>query len=217
MVPATMRAAVINELGELPRIETVPVPEPSAGQVLVKLGASGICHTDVHLSMGVTAVDERPAKMPIIPGHEGAGVVASLGDGVEALAVGDRVVIGWLGGACGDCHECRNGLENLCRRQENPGNSYDGTLSEYALVRARSAARVPDGLSLAEAGPLGCAGVAAFGTTMRAGFEPGDLVSVVGVGGLGHLAVQYASACRRPGRRRRHRRCQARDGRRSRR
>lgn len=192
MIPKTMTAAVIDSLGSWPTLREVPVPEPGAGQALVRVEASGICHTDVHLSAGETAVDEVLPPFPIIPGHEGAGEVARLGPGVAGLEVGDRVVIGWLGGACGECTECRSGSENLCRFPHNPGNNYDGTLAEYALVWARSAGRIPNGLEAAEAGPLGCAGVTAYAATVRARIKPGDVVGVVGVGGLGHLAVQYA-------------------------
>jgi len=169
----TMKAAVVPELGAKLEIQEVAVPEPGAGQVLVKIEAAGLCHTDIHAAHGDWPVKPAP---PFIPGHEGVGVVVDTGPGATLHKPGDRVAIPWLGSACGHCKYCVAGWETLCESQVNSGYAVD----------------VPDAVSSLDAAPLTCAGVTTFKAIKVARLQPGETVSVVGVGGLGHLALQYA-------------------------
>lgn len=166
-----------------------PMPRPGPGQVLIRVEASGLCRTDIHLARGDWPVRPQP---PYVPGHEAAGVVAELGAGVAAHRVGDRVAVGWLGWACGSCRYCLTGRETLCPTQHNPGLSTDGVHAEYAVAEAAFCVPVPDGVDPLDAAPLACAGVTAFRAVRAAGVRAGELVAVFGVGGLGHLALQYA-------------------------
>ena len=186
-----MRAAVVERFGEPFKIREVPVPEPGRGEVLVKIVASGVCHTDVHAADG-----DWPIKpiMPLIPGHEGAGVVAAVGAGVTHLKEGDRVGIAWLHSACGHCEFCLSGWETLCPEQKNSGYSVNGTFAEYALGNAEFVGRIPDGLTFKDAAPIMCAGVTTYKGLKQTEARPGDWVVISGVGGLGHVAVQYAKA-----------------------
>jgi propanol-preferring alcohol dehydrogenase len=184
-----MRAAVVPSLGAPLQIRNVPVPTPGAGQVLVRIEASGICHTDIHAARGDWPV--KPTA-PFIPGHEGVGIVEALGDGVTAHEIGDRVALPWLGYACGSCRYCVSGWETLCEAQQNTGYSIDGGYAEFAVADARFAISVPEGVDPMDAAPLTCAGVTTYKAVKVSGARSGDLVSVVGIGGLGHLAVQYA-------------------------
>ncbi len=187
----TMRAAVVERFGEPFKIREVPVPEPGRGEVLVKIVASGVCHTDVHAADG-----DWPIKpiMPLIPGHEGAGVVAAVGADVTHLKEGDRVGIAWLHSACGYCEFCLSGWETLCPEQKNSGYSVNGTFAEYALGNAEFVGRIPDGLTFKDAAPIMCAGVTTYKGLKQTEARPGDWVVISGVGGLGHVAVQYAKA-----------------------
>ncbi|MCZ2816110.1 alcohol dehydrogenase catalytic domain-containing protein [Modestobacter sp. VKM Ac-2984] len=151
-----MKAAVVTELGAPLQVRDVPVPRPGPGQVLVRMEASGLCHTDIHAARGDWPVKPTP---PFTPGHEGIGVVEELGEGVTSRAIGDRVAIAWLGSACGECRHCIGGWETLCESQQNSGYSVDGALAEYAVVAADFATPVPDGVSSTDAAPLTCAGV----------------------------------------------------------
>lgn len=184
-----MRAAVATSFTEPLDIEERPIPSPGPGQVLVRLEACGLCHTDIHAVHG-----DWPVKpgLPFVPGHEGVGVVEGLGDGVTSRTIGQRVALPWLGHACGDCRYCIDGRENLCESQYNTGYSFDGGYAEYALADARFASPVPDGIPPLEAAPLTCAGVTTYAAVKAAHVVPGERVAVFGVGGLGHLAVQYA-------------------------
>lgn len=184
-----MRAAVVSQYRQPLTLENRPIPTPGPGQVLVRLEACGLCHTDIHAIDGDWPV--RP-RLPFVPGHEGVGIVERLGDGVTTREVGQRVALPWLGYACGECRYCIDGRENLCERQHNTGYSVDGGYAEYALADARFAAPVPDGVSPLEAAPLTCAGVTAYAAVKNAHVVPGERVAVFGIGGLGHLAVQYA-------------------------
>lgn len=186
-----MTAVVAPGSGAAVEIVTRDVPDPGRGEVLVRIEASGVCHTDVGVARGEYRYD---FAYPLTLGHEGAGTVVALGPDVMDVAVGDRVLIGWLGWSCGDCTLCRSGLEDVCERQFNPGWSVHGTMAEYAIGWARNVVRIPEGLEATEAAPLGCAGVAAYSATRLGAFGPQDLVAVFGVGGLGHLAIQYARA-----------------------
>ncbi|MCS7483704.1 zinc-dependent alcohol dehydrogenase [Umezawaea endophytica] len=184
-----MRKAVVTELGAKLEIQEVPVPEPGDGQVRVRLEASGICHTDIHAAHGDWPVKPTP---PFVPGHEGVGVVEAVGTGVDTARIGTRVAIPWLGHACGECSYCVSGWETLCEQQLNTGYSVDGCYAEHVLADARYVVPVPDGVSSVDAAPLTCAGVTTYKAVKVAGVRPTERVAVFGIGGLGHLALQYA-------------------------
>lgn len=184
-----MRAAVVHELGHPLTVDEVPVPEPSARQVLVQIEASGICHTDIHAARGDWPVRPTP---PFVPGHEGVGRITALGREVEGLETGQRVALPWLGSACGRCGDCVAGRETLCLLQQNTGYGIDGSYAEYAVADAAYVVPVPDGIDPLDAAPLTCAGVTTYKAVKVGGVRPTDLVLVSGIGGLGHLALQYA-------------------------
>jgi propanol-preferring alcohol dehydrogenase len=184
-----MRASVVTSFEKPLEIKDVPVPEPGPGLVLVRIEASGLCHTDIHAARGDWPV--KPS-VPFIPGHEGVGIVERIGDGVTSPAVGDRVAIPWLGSACGTCQYCVSGWETLCEAQRNTGYSIDGAHAEYAVASAGYVVPVPDGVDPFAAAPLTCAGVTTYKAVKVAGVQPGERVAIFGVGGLGHLAQQYA-------------------------
>ncbi len=184
-----MRAAVVTGFGQPLEIQDRPVPTPGPHQVLVRMEASGLCHTDIHAWRGDWPVKPTP---PFIPGHEGVGLIEAVGSEVTRVAEGDRVAIPWLATACGTCEHCVAGWETLCESQENSGYSVDGSYAEYALADSRYVGLVPDGVSPIEAAPLTCAGVTTYKAVKVAGTRPSDLVAVFGIGGLGHLALQYA-------------------------
>ena len=190
-IPKTMRAAVVEQFRQPLQIREVPVPSPGPRQVLVKVIASGVCHTDLHAADGDWPVKPKP---PFIPGHEGAGVVVKLGPGVSHLKEGDCVGIAWLHSACGHCEFCLSGWETLCHAQQNSGYSVNGSFAEYALAPADYLARIPDQLSFVDAGPILCAGVTTYKGLKESEARPGEWVVISGVGGLGHIAIQYAKA-----------------------
>lgn len=185
----TMRAAVVRAFGKPPQIEEVPRPIAGPGEVVVRIEASGLCHTDIHAAHGDWPV--KP-KLPFTPGHEGVGVVEELGPNVTEVAVGDRVAIPWLGYACGTCDYCVSGWETLCESQLNTGYSIDGGFAEYAKAHARHVVKVPEGIDPFDAAPLTCAGVTTYKAVKVSGAKPADLVAIWGIGGLGHLALEYA-------------------------
>ncbi|WP_158861754.1 alcohol dehydrogenase catalytic domain-containing protein [Leifsonia sp. AG29] len=184
-----MRAAVVTQFHEPLTIEDRPIPAPGPGEVLVRLEACGLCHTDIHAIDGDWPV--KPA-LPFVPGHEGVGIIERLGDGVSTRILGQRVALPWLGHACGECRYCVDGRENLCEQQYNTGYSRDGGYAEYTLADARFAVPVPEGIHPMEAAPLTCAGVTTYAAVKAARVVPGERVAVFGIGGLGHLAIQYA-------------------------
>jgi propanol-preferring alcohol dehydrogenase len=184
-----MKAAVVHDYGKPLTIEEVPKPEPGPGEIVVKIEASGICHTDIHAAHGDWPVK---AKMPLIPGHEGVGIVESVGPEVREVKEGDRVALPWLGYSCCSCEYCISGWETLCMSQQNMGYSMDGGYAEYTKAYARSVVKVPKGVDPFDAAPLTCAGVTSYKAVKVAGVRPSDLVAIYGIGGLGHLAVQYA-------------------------
>ena len=190
-MPQVMKAAVVRAYGAPLSIEEVPVPEVPPGQVLVKIVASGVCHTDIHAAHG-----DWPVKppLPFIPGHEGVGFVAALGRGVSRLKEGDRVGVPWLHTACGHCEHCLTGWETLCDSQQMTGYTVNGGYAEYALADPGYVGRIPDGLDFAPAAPVLCAGVTVYKGLKVLDCKPGDWVAVSGIGGLGHMAVQYAKA-----------------------
>ena len=185
----TMKAAVVPELGGKLEIRELAVPEPGPGQVLVKMEASGVCHTDIHAAYGDWPVKPSP---PFIPGHEGIGIVTAVGPGETLHKAGDRVAIAWLGSACGHCEHCVAGWETLCLAQQNSGYSIDGAYAEFALADDRYVVDVPEEISSLEAAPLTCAGLTTFKAIKVAGLQPGEIAAIFGIGGLGHLALQYA-------------------------
>ncbi|WP_406731352.1 zinc-dependent alcohol dehydrogenase [Streptomyces sp. NBC_01794] len=182
-----MKAAVVRAFGEPLVIEDRP--EPGPGQVRVRVEASGLCHTDIHAAHGDWPLKPTP---PFVPGHEGVGLVEKLGDGVTRLSVGQRVAVPWLGWACGRCEHCLSGWETLCEQQINTGYGCDGGHAEKMLAWADFAQPVPDGVNAVDAAPLACAGVTTYKALKVAGVRPAQLVAISGIGGLGHLAVQYA-------------------------
>ncbi len=186
-----MQAAVVKEFGRALIIEDVPVPTPAAGQALVKLVTSGVCHTDLHAVQGDWPVKPNP---PFIPGHEGVGEVVALGEGVTNLKLGQLVGNAWLFSACGHCQYCNIGWETLCEAQKNAGYSVDGSFGEYMLVDAKFAAIIPEGADLVEVAPILCAGVTVYKGLKMTEARPGQWVVISGIGGLGHIAVQYAKA-----------------------
>ncbi len=187
--PATMKAAVVRSFTAPLSLEEIPTPVPGHGEVLVRIEASGLCHTDIHAAHGDWPVKPEP---PFVPGHEGVGLVVQLGPGVTEVAVGDRVAVPWLGYACGTCDHCVSGWETLCLAQKNTGYGVDGGFAEYVKANARFVVRVPEGVDPLDAAPLTCAGVTTYKAVKVSGARSSDLVAVFGIGGLGHLAVQYA-------------------------
>ena len=187
----TMKAAVVHELGKPLAIEEVPVPQPREDQILVRLAATGICHTDLHAANGDWPVKPKP---PFIPGHEGVGTVVSMGRSVRNVKEGDRVGIPWLHTACGYCAHCRTGWETLCGSQLNSGYSINGSFAEYALADPTYVGRLPGNLEWGPAAPILCAGVTVYKGLKETEVKPGEWVVISGIGGLGHMAVQYARA-----------------------
>lgn len=187
----TMRAAVVTRFGEPLELQELPIPTPGFGEVLVRVRASGVCHTDLHASRG-----DWPDKpdLPLIPGHEAVGDVVELGEGVTSVALGDRVGVPWLHRACGSCEACLSGWETLCPDQERSGYDVNGGFAEYVVAAAAYVARLPRGIDYLDAAPLICAGLTVYKGLRMVDAEPGDWVVVSGVGGLGHLAVQYGAA-----------------------
>lgn len=190
-MPKTMKAAVVREFGKPLEIEEVDVPTPGAGQVLVKIEASGVCHTDLHAAEGDWPVKPNP---PFIPGHEGVGYVVGVGAGVTHVKEGDRVGIPWLYSACGHCEHCLGGWETLCEDQKNTGYSVNGGFAQYALADAGYVGRLPDNVGFVEIAPVLCAGVTVYKGLKMTETKPGQWVVISGIGGLGHMAVQYAKA-----------------------
>ncbi|MBN8232947.1 alcohol dehydrogenase catalytic domain-containing protein [Corallococcus macrosporus] len=170
-------------------LETVErdVPEPGPGQVLIAVDACGVCHSDA-----ITKEGWMPVKYPRVPGHEVVGRIDKVGPGVTAWKAGQHVGVGWHGGHCGQCPACRVGDFVTCDFQQICGISYDGGYAEFMLAPQEALARVPEGMSSEDAAPLLCAGVTTFNSLRNMGAKPGDLVAVQGIGGLGHLAIQFA-------------------------
>ncbi|RWB73418.1 MAG: alcohol dehydrogenase AdhP [Mesorhizobium sp.] len=190
-MPKTMKAAVVRQFGKPLVIEEVQVPTPGAGQILVKIAATGVCHTDLHAAEGDWPVKPKP---PFIPGHEGVGHVVAVGSGVKHVKEGDRVGVPWLYTACGHCRHCLGGWETLCEEQQNTGYSVNGSFAEYVLADPDYVGHLPGNISFTEIAPILCAGVTVYKGLKVTDTKPGDWVVISGIGGLGHLAVQYAKA-----------------------
>jgi D-arabinose 1-dehydrogenase-like Zn-dependent alcohol dehydrogenase len=187
---AKMRAVQVPTAGGKLEMTEREIPDPRPGTVRVKVQACGICHSD-----SVTVEGLFPGiQYPRVPGHEVVGVVDKVGDGVKGWKVGDRVGVGWHGGQCGYCHNCRRGDFFACLNEHlTTGVTFDGGYAEYLVAPASGLAAVPEGLRAVDAAPLMCAGVTTFNCLRNTGARPGDLVAVLGLGGLGHLGVQYAA------------------------
>lgn len=186
-----MRAAVVHTFGAPLTVEEIPVPAPGPGEILVKVEACGVCHTDLHAARG-----DWPVKpvLPFVPGHEGVGYVAATGPGVTEVKEGDAVGVPWLHSACGACSYCVSGWETLCEGQRNTGYNVNGGFADYVLARAAYAGRLPAGADFAAIAPILCAGVTTYKGLKETEARPGEWVAISGIGGLGHVAVQYAKA-----------------------
>jgi len=189
-----MRAAILREFCGPLAIEEVETPVPGPGEVLIKVQACGVCHSDLHLAQGDWDMLRGITKMPLIGGHEIAGVVSAVGEDVTDLKIGDRVGVPWLHWTCGECEYCRAGRETLCNKQKITGCTVDGGFAEYVKAPASHAAKLPDSLSAEEAAPLLCAGLTVYKALKNSGIAKGERLAVFGVGGLGHLAVQIGHA-----------------------
>lgn len=186
---STMKAAVVTAFNQPLEIQEVAIPKVSAGKVLVKVIATGVCHTDLHAMHG-----DWPIKptVPFIPGHEGVGEVIEIGEGISHLKVGDKVGIPWLYSACGHCDHCYAGWETLCKEQQNSGYSVNGSFAEYCLADGDYVGVIPEGVDLLEIAPILCAGVTVYKGLKMTEAKTGNWVAISGIGGLGHVAVQYA-------------------------
>src|SRR6202041_2854490 len=186
-----MNAAVVRQFGSPLALEQWDIPSPGANQIVIKTEACGVCHTDLHAAKG-----DWPVKptLPFIPGHEAIGLVTAVGAGVSIVKEGDRVGVPWLYSACGHCEYCLSAWETVCPNAKFGGYTSNGGFAEYILADPDYVARVPSGLSAIEAAPLICAGVTTYKGIKQTEARPGEWVAISGVGGLGHLAVQYAKA-----------------------
>ena len=189
--PNTMRAAVLRQLKTKLKIERLPIPAPGPGEILVKVAACGVCHSDLHAIDGDWA---SPPVLPLIPGHEVTGHVAALGAGVSGFDKGDAVGVPWMWSACGHCEACLSGMETVCRTGQATGYSKPGGYAEYMIAKADFVARLPKRADLVAIAPILCAGVTTYRGLKRTNTRPGQWLAVVGIGGLGHIAVQYAVA-----------------------
>ncbi|MEU2872680.1 alcohol dehydrogenase [Streptomyces olivoreticuli] len=188
---STYRVAQVAAAGDPFEIVEREVPRPGPGHVRVAVDACGICHSD---ALFVDAMVPG-VRFPLVPGHEIAGHIEELGEGVPGRwQVGDRVAVGWFGGHCGHCTPCRQGDFIVCENLQVPGWAYDGGYAESVIAPANALARIPDALAAADAAPMACAGVTTYNGLRRSSARPGDRVAVLGIGGLGHLGVQYAAA-----------------------
>ena len=187
----TMKAAVVRAFGQPLVIEEVAVPRPGPGQVLMKVEACGVCHTDLHAAEGDWPVKPEP---PFIPGHEGVGHVVAVGAGVTHVREGDRIGVPWLYSACGHCVHCLGGWETLCETQQNTGYSVNGSFAQYVVADANYVGLLPQNIGFVEIAPVLCAGVTVYKGLKVTDTKPGDWVVISGIGGLGHMAVQYAKA-----------------------
>jgi propanol-preferring alcohol dehydrogenase len=189
-----MKAAILHDFKKQLSIEEVERPRPAADQVLIQVEACGACHSDVHVADGDWKQLAGIVKRPLILGHEIAGRVVEKGDAVENLQIGDRVGVPWIHWSCGECEFCREGNENLCSRQQITGVTVDGGYAEFVKAPATHALKIPNDLSALEAAPLFCAGLTVYRALKGAAIVSGQCLAVFGIGGLGHLAVQFGRA-----------------------
>jgi D-arabinose 1-dehydrogenase-like Zn-dependent alcohol dehydrogenase len=184
----TMRVMQVSKAGGPFELVSRPIPTPGPGQVRVKVQACGVCHSDsisVHGAMG--------NRFPVVPGHEVVGLVDAVGEGIDQWKVGQRVGLGWYGGHCGKCEPCRRGDFVCCEKASVPGLTFDGGYAEYLVAPGQALASVPESLDSVEAAPLLCAGITTFNAIRNSGARAGDTVAILGLGGLGHLGVQFAA------------------------
>ena len=186
---ATMRAMQIAEKGGDFELVEREVPSPGRGEALVRVHACGVCHSDMMAVEGAFP----GVTFPVVPGHEVAGEIAELGEGVEGWETGQRVGVGWFGGNCGWCEPCRRGDFIACQNMGIPGVTFDGGYADYLVVRSSALALIPDDLADEDAAPLLCAGITTYNALRNSGARGGDLVAILGVGGLGHLGIQFAA------------------------
>ena len=186
-----MKAAVVRKFGEPLVIEEMPIPNIQSNEVLVKIMATGVCHTDLHAVNG-----DWPVKpnVPFIPGHEGVGYVVAVGKDVKNLKEGDAVGVPWLHDACGHCEYCYTGWETLCEKQHNTGYGVNGSFAEYVVANPDYVGILPQNVNFIEIAPILCAGVTVYKGLKETDTRPGEWVAISGIGGLGHVAVQYAKA-----------------------
>src|SRR5215510_4852168 len=189
-----MKAAVLHALAEALQIEEVQIPTPDPGEVLIKVAACGVCHSDLHLAGGEWELLKPITKLPLILGHEVAGTIAALGAGVRDFNIGDRVGVPWLHDTCGECEFCKAGRETLCSKQQVTGCTVDGGFAEFIKAKASHTAKLPENLNFEQAAPLLCAGLTVHKAIKTSGVEAGQKVAIFGIGGLGHLAIQLAKA-----------------------
>jgi len=189
MAASEMKAALLTAFGEKLQIGNAPKPVAGPGEVVFRTEACGLCHTDIHTAHGELRF--KP-KLPIILGHEAVGVVEDVGEGVTSISLGDRVCLPWLAYACGECDLCVTGMEPYCEKQLNAGLNIDGGYAQYAKVNARYAGVIPKDMNPFDAAVLSCAGLTTYKAVKVSGAGSSDLVAIFGVGGLGHLAIQYA-------------------------
>lgn len=187
-----MKAAVVHEFKEPIRIEDVETPRPGSDEVLIRIEACGVCHSDLHLAEGDWPQLMKIIKKPLILGHEVVGRVVEKGDAVDHLQIGDRVGVAWTHWTCGQCDYCKEDAENLCSKQMITGASVDGGYAELMKAKASHALKVPEGLASDEAAPLFCAGVTVYHAIKKSGVKAEQRIAIFGIGGLGHLAVQIA-------------------------
>jgi alcohol dehydrogenase, propanol-preferring len=189
-----MKAAVLHSFAEPLVIEEVAKPTPGPGQLLIKVNACGVCHSDLHLGLGEWDLLKPITKLPLILGHEVAGTIAAVGEGVTDFTVGDRVGVPWLHYTCGECEFCSTGRETLCLKQQVTGCTVDGGFAEFIKANASHTAKLPDDVRFEEAAPLLCAGLTVHNAMKRSGVDSGQKIAIFGIGGLGHLAIQLAKA-----------------------
>jgi len=186
-----MQVAVVEQFGKPLVFQEWDVPSPAVGQILVKTEACGVCHTDLHAAHGDWPL--KP-KLPFIPGHEGIGLVVALGSGVTIVKEGDRVGVPWLYSACGHCEYCLSAWETVCPEAQFGGYTRNGGFAEYIIADPNYVAHIPAGLAATEAAPLICAGITTYKGIKQTEVRPGEWIAISGIGGLGHLAIQYAKA-----------------------
>uniref|UniRef100_A0A914QI29 alcohol dehydrogenase n=1 Tax=Panagrolaimus davidi TaxID=227884 RepID=A0A914QI29_9BILA len=191
-IPKTQRALVCDETGGPLEVRQIPVPEPSADELLVKILFSGVCHSDLHIWLG-----DLPVKLPagIVGGHEGVGIVVKKGENVKNFKIGDKAGIKWINGSCLSCDQCKLGFDQSCIATLTSGGSRNGTFQEYALVKATEAPHIPENVDLAKIAPVLCAGVTVYRALKESNVKAGQIVAITGAGGgLGSMAIQYAKA-----------------------
>ncbi len=189
-----MKAAILEGFGKPVEVKDTPRPEAGPGEVVIQVKACGVCHSDLHLAEGDWDALKRITKLPLVLGHEIAGVVVETGPGVTTFQPGDRAGVPWLHWTCGECEYCTSGRETLCGKQSITGVTVNGGYAEFVKAKASHVARIPDAVSFEQAAPLMCAGLTVYKAIKSSGVRAGEVLAVFGVGGLGHLAIQIAKA-----------------------